>query len=187
MFCCCCINLNCIWCWLSVTDCSIKEQRSLFVLLLVKLNYVFLMMFLNSLTLFTSLAARGSEFHLSATRWLKMFRLISYREFTLTTLCPSSVALVRWFPSIGACWNHVDLSTWWTPFRILYVWIRSWSSLRCSRVSIPCSLSLSFYVLLCSPVTSFTIFFWTASSKSSSPLCHGDQAWTANSRCGLKS
>ena len=27
---------------------------------------------------------------------------------------------------------------------------------------------------------------WIASNRSTSPLCHGDQAWTANSRCGLK-
>ena len=116
------------------------------------------MMFLNFPTFFASLAARGSEFHFSATRWLKKFRRISNLEFTLTLLCPPSVALVRWLLSSGAWWNHVDLSTLSTPLRIFYFRIRSWSSFRCSRVSIPSSLSLSSYDLLCSPVTSLNCF-----------------------------
>ena len=143
------------------------------------------MCFLNSLTLFASLAARGSEFHFSATRLLKKCCCISNLEFTLIIVWPPSVALVRWLLSSGACWNHTDLATLSTPFRILYAYFRSWSSLLCSRVSIPNSLSLSSYDLLCSPVTSFTIFFWTASRRSTSPLCHGDHSWTVNSRCGL--
>ena len=38
------------------------------------------------------------------------------------------------------------------------------------------------YVPLCSPEMAVTIFLWTLSSLSMSPLCHGRQACTAKSR-----
>ena len=82
--------------------------------------------YLNSRTVVAPFASRGSEFHLSATLWLKKFLRSSNLEFSRTIWCPPSVARVR---PTGVWWNHLALSTSSISFKILKACTRSWPCL----------------------------------------------------------
>ena len=81
--------------------------------------------YLNSRTVVAPFASRGSEFHLSATLWLKFLRS-SNLEFYRTMWCLPSAACGR---PTGVWWNHLVLSTSSISFKILKACTRSWPCL----------------------------------------------------------
>ena len=95
--------------------------------------------YLNSRTVLAPFASRGSEFHLSATLWLKFLRS-SNLEFYRTMWCLPSAACGR---PTGVWWNHLVLSTSSISFKILKACTRSWPCLLFSNVSIPNSVRRS--------------------------------------------